>query len=235
MLTKFRTIQINNTYERTGIMKIFKDKKLIKSSLIFTFTLLPFALIGIYFTISETYKALSEEYKELLINQLGSESAVIGLSMIEPIILTVVCSFFGYIISSKVGLMKPIKFEKKPSLITLILGTVTALLLVGDLFVFAKFIPQVAESYETPITVKTFIYTILYGGIVEEILLRLFFMSLLSLIIKKTFFKNNKNCTSKIFIIANIFAALLFAAGHLPATYQLFGEITPLLLFRCLH
>lgn len=214
-------------------MKIFKDKKLIKSSLIFTAALLPFALIGIYFTITETFKSLSEDYKSQVISQIGSESAAIALSMIQPIFLTAVCSFFGYILSTKVGLMKPFKFEKKPVLITFLSSAIFAMVMVSDLFTFGRIIPQVLEYYDTPITFITILYSVLYGGIVEEILLRLFFMSLLALIIKAIFFRKNENYSPIIFIIANIISALLFAAGHLPATYQLFGEITPLILFRC--
>ena len=214
-------------------MKIFKDKKLIKNSLIFTAAILPFALVGIYFTISETFKALSEDYKAQVINQVGSESAAVAVSMIQPIFLTIVCSFFGYILLSKVGLMKSFKFEKKPVLITFVSSTVFALIMVCDPFTFGRIIPQINEYYETPITFVTILYSVLYGGIVEEILLRLFFMSLLALIIKAIFFKKAKSYSPMIFIAANIIAALLFAAGHLPATYQLFGEITPLILFRC--
>ena len=32
---------------------------------------------------------------------------------------------------------------------------------------------------------------------------------------------------------ANVLAALVFAAGHLPATLMIFGQLTPLLLVRC--
>ena len=34
-------------------------------------------------------------------------------------------------------------------------------------------------------------------------------------------------------IAANILAAILFAAWHLPATAMIFGNLTPLLLVRC--
>ena len=214
-------------------MKIFQDKKLIVSSLIFTASILPPALVGIYFTITETFKSLSEDYKTEVISQVGSESAAVALSMIQPIFLTVICSFFGYLLSAKVGLIKPIKFERKPILVTLTLSTFFALVMISDLFTFGKLIPQVSEYYEAPITFITILYSVLYGGIVEEILLRLFFMSLLALIIKAIFFGKSENYSTAIYVIANIIAALLFAAGHLPATYQLFGEITPLILFRC--
>ena len=36
-----------------------------------------------------------------------------------------------------------------------------------------------------------------------------------------------------VIIGANILAAVLFAAGHLPSTLQMFGELTPMILVRC--
>ena len=36
-----------------------------------------------------------------------------------------------------------------------------------------------------------------------------------------------------IFITANVIAALVFSAGHLPATQMVFGRITGLILCRC--
>jgi membrane protease YdiL (CAAX protease family) len=72
-----------------------------------------------------------------------------------------------------------------------------------------------------------------YGGIVEEILLRLFVMSLLvwlgSFISKTTEGKP----TSAVFWIANILAAVLFGLGHLPAT-ALIIPLTPLVITRAI-
>ena len=43
--------------------------------------------------------------------------------------------------------------------------------------------------------------------------------------------KDGKQSTA-VLIAANVIAALLFAAGHLPATFQLLGN-SPLIIFRC--
>ena len=59
------------------------------------------------------------------------------------------------------------------------------------------------------------------------------YAAILALIIWKLFFINQETVPGKVLIISNISAALLFAAGHLPATYALLGELTPLVLFRC--
>ncbi|MBQ8258777.1 MAG: CPBP family intramembrane metalloprotease [Clostridia bacterium] len=77
------------------------------------------------------------------------------------------------------------------------------------------------------------IASILYGGIVEELLMRLFFMSLIAFLIFKIFCKGRDEVPEKVLVIANIVAALLFAAGHLPATFTAFGELTPMILVRC--
>lgn len=60
-------------------------------------------------------------------------------------------------------------------------------------------------------------------------------MSLVAFLIWKLFFTKYKkeNIPVFVFVSANVISALLFAAGHLPATITAFGALTPLLLFRC--
>ena len=72
-----------------------------------------------------------------------------------------------------------------------------------------------------------------YGGIFEEILMRLFLMSLFAWIIAKIFYRKEKVIPIHVFVIVNIVCALLFAAGHIPSTIQLFGYVDALILFRC--
>jgi membrane protease YdiL (CAAX protease family) len=72
-----------------------------------------------------------------------------------------------------------------------------------------------------------------YGGIVEEILLRLFAMSFLAWLgsfISKT---SGGKPTAVIFWLANILAAVLFGLGHLPITAALI-TITPLVVARAI-
>ena len=64
-------------------------------------------------------------------------------------------------------------------------------------------------------------------------MLRLFVLSLLAWLIWKLFCRKQPECPVWAVILANIAAALLFAAGHLPATVMLFGTLTPLILLRC--
>ena len=49
----------------------------------------------------------------------------------------------------------------------------------------------------------------------------------------KIFFRKLESCPEGVLIAANVIAALLFAAGHLPATITQFGALTPMILLRC--
>ena len=57
-----------------------------------------------------------------------------------------------------------------------------------------------------------------YGGINEEILLRLFVMTLIGAIGAAVFKKMDQKLPAGIFWVANILAAILFGLGHLPTT-----------------
>ena len=93
----------------------------------------------------------------------------------------------------------------------------------------------VKEGIELLLTKNGIIGSILYGGFVEEVMLRLFFMSLIAFAIWKLFFKDRYKYSipTAVLVIANIVAALAFAAAHLPATMVTFGELTPIILIRC--
>jgi membrane protease YdiL (CAAX protease family) len=70
-----------------------------------------------------------------------------------------------------------------------------------------------------------------YGGIDEELLLRLLVMSLLAWLGHFISRKPDGTPTVAVFWIANVLAAVLFGLGHLPATAQLV-PITPLVVVR---
>ena len=73
---------------------------------------------------------------------------------------------------------------------------------------------------------------LLVGGIIEEVMMRLFFMSLVVFIISYLFYKNKKEIPISVFVIANILSALLFAAGHLPSAATM-TSLTPVIIIRC--
>ena len=72
-----------------------------------------------------------------------------------------------------------------------------------------------------------------YGGINEEILLRLIVMSFLAWLGKFISKTADGRPTNAVFWIANILAAVLFGLGHLPAT-ALLVPLTPLIILRAI-
>lgn len=72
-----------------------------------------------------------------------------------------------------------------------------------------------------------------YGGIGEEILMRLGFLSLITFLLNKIFKKKEGSLSNRFFWTANIIAALLFGLGHLPATAAI-TALTPMVIFRAL-
>lgn len=212
-----------------------KLMKAIKKPLLFTLALMPFALIGGIFTgmyLIDTYdpKMLAE-----VIAQAGSTDMLIVISTLQTCMYGAFCAFFGYILADKIGLMKSFKLEKAPVIKTLIFAGVTAGLLVADYWISGGIYPQIKEVTEVGTSLSSIISAVLYGGIIEEIMMRLFLMSLIVFIVWKIFFrkKTKEEIPTAVFVVVNILVALVFAAGHLPATVSMFTVLTPYLLVRC--
>ena len=205
----------------------------LKKSLLFSLAILPIAIVAIIFTCLYQFEMYPPEILEEAVAQVGSMVIVWIITVIQNVGLIMFCCFFGYILAEKLGLWKPIKFEKRSLTVTLILSVIAGIIFSLDTWTFGNLIDGIKESTAAGMTVYGIIASILYGGIIEEILLRLFVMSLIAFLISKIFYKKREEIPAKVFVIANIVAALLFAAGHLPATFVTFGELSPMLLFRC--
>ena len=125
------------------------------------------------------------------------------------------------------------KIEKKPFRLAIgisVIGGLAMILL--DIFVFGKYSSALLDSYAVKPSIPYLIATVTYGGVIEEVMLRLFFMSTIAFILYRLFEKKKDKPSTAVLIAANIIASLLFAAGHLPMTSILFG-LTPMFLFRC--
>jgi membrane protease YdiL (CAAX protease family) len=210
------------------MQNLLKNKDL-KISLIFT-------AIGI---IASTYAGLyqismfTEDIKQQVVSQLGSIEVLIPIAAVQGGLITFIATFIGVKIARKVNLKLNFKFDKKAFLLAILIGLITALIITGsDSFIFAKYLPDKITTYE--FSLIYLITGILYGGIIEEILLRLLVMSLFVLILWKLFAraKDNLNIPNWIYITAIILASVLFAAGHIPFTAQSFGLSVPIII-RC--
>lgn len=195
-------------------------------------------LIGGYFVASYQYSNLTDDLLNQVQNQLEtyhmSKNVYLIISAIQiGILYGLLLSIIGIILSKKVGLWSKFKIDKKDIILTLIISIIGGLILYpGDKILFGS-IEMVRESYLTKPTISFFIGSILYGGVIEEVMMRLTLMSLVAFIIYKIFYKKEKEVPAKAFIISNIIAALLFALGHLPSTMTM-TTLTPLIVIRCM-
>ena len=203
-----------------------------RKSLLFTLGLLPIALVAAYFTALYQLEIIDAATLALLMEQMGSESGFIAVYMVQIAVYALVMGFFGHILATKLGLMRPARLEWSALKWTLPLAAIAGVLLSLDWWTFGAWVPGLREGTDLTMNVPVVIASVLYGGVVEEVMLRLFLMSLLAWLGWKVFFRKAEKAPAGVIIAANVISAMLFAAGHLPATAMLF-EITPLLLLRC--
>lgn len=208
-------------------------KKNYKKNWIFLLLVLFGGLIGGYCIGLYSYDSLSEELIKQLQDQNISKEMVALSSMIQyGIVFGLFLASIGIVLSKKIRLWKDFKLNKKAILTTTITTIIGALILFpGDKLIFGSLSTWVSEQYTLKPTIYKMIGGLLVGGIIEEVMMRLFFMSLVVFIIFKILKK--KEIPTKVYVIANIIAALLFAAGHLPSTATM-TTLTPIIIIRCL-
>lgn len=173
--------------------------------------------------------------------QMGVETPafVLVLSSLIQIagLYTLALGYLGYVLSERVGLAPVRTFGKRKAVIALAAGFCCALVMLSDLALFAPVILQIKAAYtRDAFSLPALLFAMLYGGVIEEIMLRLFFLSLLVFLMDRIFDakRGERPIRPLFFQIANVLAALLFALGHLPATQVAFGTLTTLLVVRSL-
>ena len=146
----------------------------------------------------------------------------------------VVLGTIGILLAKGLGLWKDeTHFEGKPlawAAVISVTGGLAMILL--DLFWFGHYSQVIRDSYLVKPSVVFILGSVIYGGVIEEVMLRLFLMSLIAFLLHKFLGKDKDIPATWMLVVANILSALLFAAGHLPTTAMLMG-ITPMILVRC--
>ena len=201
-------------------------------------TLLFFTVIGLiggFFTglfVLDTYPA---ELRQQALEQ-GLTAPILGLvSAVQSAGYGLVLGAFGILLGKKTGLWKDERtITKKPLTIAILVSVAGGLaMILPDLLFFGRYSDVIRESYAAKPSIAFVLASVTYGAVIEEVMLRLFFMTLIAFLLHKVFGKNQDRPTEAILIVSNILAALLFAAGHLPTTFITIGS-TPIIIFRCL-
>lgn len=200
-------------------------------------TLLFFAVIGLvggFFVGIYMLDSYPAEIRQQILEQGINETLLGAISAVQSAGYGLFLGAAGIFLGRKVGLWKDERtLTKKPLLITALVSVAGGLaLILPDILFFGKHVQAIMDSYAVKPTIPYLIATVTYGGVIEEVMLRLFMMSLVAFVLHKLFQRKLEKPTTGILICANVVAALLFAAGHLPATAAMMG-LTPMLVFRC--
>jgi membrane protease YdiL (CAAX protease family) len=164
------------------------------------------------------------------------------VQIIQASIFSVITIFVGLFLGKKVGLGAPILEDWlqpestgknfRPILkISIVSGVLVAIsLFILDRFAFGYFIePVTAFQEKAPLWQR--ILVSFYGGIGEEIFMRLFLVTLIIWVIQKLMRIRESKSIAPAAWVSIIVVSVVFGLGHLPMTAT-FTTITPLVIIR---
>ena len=208
-------------------------------------TLIFFAVIGLlggFFTGLYVLDSYPAELQEQLIDELnaaGLGGFPIGILMgvitaFQSAAYGLVLGAVGIWLGKKTGLWKDERsITRKPLAFALGIAFIGGLVMIlSDILFFGNFSEVIMDSYAVKPTLVYMLATVTYGAVIEEVMLRLFFMSLIAFALHKLLSKYEGKPVTAVVIAANVISAILFAAGHLPATLLLIGN-SPIIIARC--
>ena len=146
-----------------------------------------FGLVGGYFTGLYSVETLSPEMLEQVVQQVGSVEMVILITTAQSLLYGLVCGLLGKVLAKKVGLWRENwTLERKPLISAAIVGLITGCaLILFDLLWFGNEAAVIRQSYEAKPSLNYMIASLTYGGVIEEVMLRLFLMSLIAFVLQK--------------------------------------------------
>jgi hypothetical protein len=167
------------------------------------------------------------------------------ISSLQSVVLIGLTTFLGLLAGRQVGLGAPIVqavldgrpvmekiLEMAPASVLLGLGA-GIVMLVLEWTYFMPRIPRNLANLDSRTAFWKRVLACFYGGVVEESLMRLFLMTSLVWLFGLIWKTPAGTPAAGAFWIANILAALLFGAGHLPAT-SMTAKLTPMVVTRAL-
>jgi hypothetical protein len=202
-------------------------------------------LIGIACVMPYTLDLTREAFKKALERMRQPRWVLVLLQSAQSFVLVAAATGVGLLIAEHIGLGVPLLQgllagkDVTPQALAmigpaLILGVASSsVMLILEIVVFWPRLPRaISEDAPIPALWKRLLASV-YGGIDEEILLRLFLLSLLAWLIGFVWHVPGGGPTVGALWIANILAAVIFGLGHLPATAAL-ARLTPLLIWRAI-
>jgi hypothetical protein len=174
-----------------------------------------------------------------------SMPALVLISMLQSAVLIGLAVFLGLLAAGQVGLGTPIlqaALEGRPvsdqilamAPAAVLLGFASGIVMLA--LEWAYFMPRIPRSLANLDSRTAFWKRVLacfYGGIDEEIFMRLFLMSSLVWLLGLVWKTPAGAPAAGAFWLANLLAALLFGAGHLPAT-SMTAKLIPTVISRAL-
>ncbi|MCA9835274.1 MAG: CPBP family intramembrane metalloprotease [Trueperaceae bacterium] len=109
------------------------------------------------------------------------------------------------------------EFSKSYGFLAVLTGLIGAFLVLGLDNVFKPFMPPAKQATDLTISLWKRALASIYGGITEELLLRLFLMTLVVWLVAKVT-RSGVAIPAWVFWFGIISTAILFGLGHLPAT-----------------
>ena len=167
------------------------------------------------------------------------------ISVVQTGVLMAVASFLGLLAARQVGLRMPIleaALADQPvgnALLQILPVTMLAAVLIAILMfflerkVFMAHLPPELSTLDVRTSLWKRMLACLYGGFDEEVLTRLFLVSGFAWLLGLVWKSPTGTPANGAFWLAILLAALLFGAGHLPATKAV-TKLTPMIVTRAL-
>jgi len=171
-------------------------------------------------------------------------SVVIAVQIVQNAVLVAIAVGLGLLLATRIGLGAPLleaRLRGEPvgqRLRALLAPSVLAgaaagvAIIVLDVLVFAPGMPAAIATEGHPPAWQGFLASF-YGGITEELFMRLFLMSLLVWLVGLVWREASGRPAVGAFWVANLGAAILFGLGHLPTTATLVS-LTAMVILRAI-
>lgn len=169
---------------------------------------------------------------------------VVILTIVQNGVLLALVILIGMILSERVGLTMPlirgwVGGQRTPNMGAVALpgiavgAAVGVVLVATEAIFFLRHLPApMRQAFEIALW-KRLLAGVVYGGITEELFMRLFLVSLAVWLISRRWKTREGLPTTEAFWAAVVLVAIVFGLGHLPAT-SLMTPLTPILVARAL-